>query len=261
MSDIFQGELNTALEELQQHLQDLGTAKSQIAQAKGAATDVVSGMTNLSGNYQEHLEELTRRVDVLLKDSAARSKDFYNESTTRIKQLQENYERKSQLMLGNIQSAHSQATKTNLDKSNEQLLHFLNSTNESIEAAVTEMNKQIALINDMHNRQSGQVKEYMVRFERLMRAVHEMEGRISTINFPELFDELDKTVSLADRNNRQMLIEVTDLKKYLRQELIGHTQVLESRIDRQTSSIRTMQWLMIAMIVMVIVMMYIVVSP
>jgi len=260
MSDIFQSELNTALEELQQHLQDLGAAKSQIAQAKNAATGVVSGMTDLSGNYKAHLEELTTKIESYLKDSAVRSKDFYNESATRVKQLQENYERKSQLMLGNLQSAQSQASKVYFDRSNEQLLNFLNSTNESIEAAVTEMNKQIGLINDMHNRQNGQVKEYMVRFERLMRAVHEMEGRVSTINFPALFDDLDKTVHAADRNNRQMLTEITDLKKYLRQELATHTKTLESKIQTQNASLQTMRWLVIAMFVAMIIMLYLVYS-
>lgn len=256
MDNIFQGELNTALEELQQHLQDLGAAKSQIAQAKNVATGVVSGMTDLSGNYKTHLEELTAKIEVYLKDSAARSKDFYNESASRVKQLQESYERKSQLMLGNLQSAQSQASKVYFDRSNEQLLNFLNSTNESIEAAVTEMNKQIALINDMHNRQNGQVKEYMVRFERLMRAVHEMEGRISTINFPALFDDLDKTVHAADRNNRQMLTEITDLKKYLRQELTTHTKTLESKIQTQNASLQMMRWLVIAMFVAMLIMLY-----
>ena len=256
MSDIFQGELNTALEELQQHLQDLGAAKTQIAEAKSAATGVVSGMTDLSGNYRMHLEELTTKIEAYLKESAARSKDFYNESATRVKQLQESYERKSQLMLGNLQSAQNQASKVHFDRSNEQLLNFLNSTNESIEASITEMNKQIALINDMHNRQNGQVKEYMVRFERLMRAVHEMEGRVSTINFPALFDELDKTVNSADRNNRQMLTEITDLKKYLRQELTTHTKTLESKIQSQNANIQTMRWLVIAMFVAMLVMLY-----
>ncbi len=256
MSDIFQGELNTALEELQQHLQDLGAAKTQIAEAKSAATGVVSGMTNLSGNYKAHLDELTTKIETYLKESAARSKDFYNESASRVKQLQESYERKSQLMLGNLQSAQSQSSKAHFDRSNEQLLHFLNSTNESIEAAITEMNKQIALINDMHNRQNGQVKEYMVRFERLMRAVHEMEGRISTINFPDLFDELEKTVNAADRNNRQMLTEVTDLKKYLKQELNTHTKTLESKLQSQNASIQMMRWLVIAMFVAMLIMLY-----
>ena len=257
MDNIFQGELNTALEELQQHLRDLGAAKSQIADAKSAATGVVSGMTNLSGNYKTHLDELTAKIETYLKESAARSKDFYNESSTRVKQLQESYERKSQLMLGNLQSAQSQASKAYFDKSNEQLLNFLNSTNDSIEAAITEMNKQIALINDMHNRQNGQVKEYMVRFERLMRAVHEMEGRVSTINFPALFDDLEKTVDSADRNNRQMLTEITDLKKYLRQELSMHTKTLESKIQTQNASIQMMRWLVIGMFVAILIMLYV----
>ena len=256
MSDIFQAELNTALEELQQHLQDLGTAKTQIAEAQGAASGVVSGMTDLSSNYKTHLEELTSKIEVYLKDAATRSKDFYNESATRVKQLQESYERKSQLMLGNLQSTQNQASKVHFEKSNEQLLNFLNSTNESIEAAITEMNKQITLINDMHNRQNGQVKEYMVRFERLMRAVSEVEGKISTINFPVLFEELDNTVTAADRNNRQMLTEIIDLKKYLRQELTSHTRKLESKIESQSTNIRIMQWLVVIMLLIVVGMGY-----
>lgn len=247
MDNIFQTELNTALEELQQHLQGLGAAKTQIEQTRSAASDVVIGMNRLSGDYMQHLEGLTKRIDTFLKDSTERSQAFHSEAATRIEQLQESYDRKSQLMLGNIQSAQSQETKAHLEKANEQLLNFLNSTNESVEASITEMNKQITLINDMHNRQNGQVKEYMVRFERLMRAVHEMEERISTVNFPSLFAELNQTVNAADKNNRQMLNEISDLKKHIRLEIKAHTKVIEAKIEGQSSDIRIMQILVMIM--------------
>lgn len=258
MNNVFQTELNTALEELQQHLQGLGAAKTQLEQTRSAASDVVTGVNRLSGDYTRHLGALTERIDAFLTESTARSKDFHSEAATRITQLQENYERKSQLMLGNIQSAHNQETKMHLDRINEQLLNFLNSTNESIEATVTEMNKQIMLMNDMNNRQNGQVKEYMVRFERLMRAVHEMEERISTVNFPALFAELNQTVISADKNNRQMLNEISDLKKHIRLEMKAHTKVLETKIQNQVSAIRLMQILVVVMFVGMLIMMYLI---
>ncbi len=309
----FQTELQSALGELQQHLRDLGAAKTQIEHTKNAASNVVEGIDNLSEGYVRHLDKLTTKIDGFLEQITTRVNTFHdeaearihafnekaetrietfsekaetrldtfsektetrinafsekvenridtfsgqvetridsfnNEAETRIKALQDNYEAQSQALVSNIQTSQAAYSADFFQKGDEQLLDLVNSTNESIETTLVDMRSHVAKINDAYSRQNGQMQEYIVRFSQLLGVVQDLEQRISEINFPELFGELNTTIITLDKHTQSVKTEVGDLKKMIRAEFANQTRTLENKLDTQAGQLRFLRIVVLVM--------------
>ncbi len=275
MSDnLFQSELQNALGELQQHLKDLGAAKTQIEYTKNAASNVVEGIDNLSEGYARHLDGLTTQmnefitkitssISVFQKESEQRIASFQSESENRIRALQEHYENKSGTLLTGLQTSQNNHNETFFKQSEEQLIGLVNSTNSSItdtlkamETHATQINSSIAntldvmqthttQVNDVYNRQNGQMQEYIVRFSQLLGMVQDLEQRINAIDFPELFNRLNTNVNTLGKQNKDIQTDVEDLRKMIRSEFSEQTRNLENQLEIQAGQLRFLRLLLI----------------
>jgi len=228
--------LHTALNELEENLKNISSAKQQIDEIKGISSDVISSIFDLQKDYSDYLtssensfqkaiNEYKESLEIFINEISNKQNDIALLSTKTIENSKNEFKHFIEKQRKEIDTFHTDIVST---------------TNKIIKDSFEAIEKSKEEYIKVFQVQNNQINEHIQKYASFVEKVRGLLEYIEKVNFPSRLEKIDNTVSSINVGLLNLQGSVNDVRREQKEQLNQLKNELISKQKKENQKIKNL---------------------